>query len=118
MKTYKYNTLRGLLRATRGQMTIENLFTGRGYFSNGRGSARFVLSDSARLEAANIFATYLVHTVSRRAGVVSALVAGRGDLSLFQCFYIELSGDQIRCSNSLSGSAFNSCKREYLRRYC
>ena len=119
MKTYKYNTLRGFLRACSGQVTAEHVFSGRALLSNGRGWCNVVLSDRARLDAAEIFAAYCVSNKARRADMVQSLAAGRGDLSLFQCFYFTLYfGKMPHVSNSLSGSAFTSVIREYLRRWC
>lgn len=118
MRTYKFKTLRGLVRSASGQLTAENLFSGRVYLSNGRGWCNVVLSDRARLEAAEMFAAYCVASKSRRADMVEALAGGRGDFSLFQCFYLVDYGHGLQFTNSLSGSAFEWCKREYLRRYC
>lgn len=118
MGTYKFKTLRGLLRASSGQLTAEAVFNGRVYLSRGRGWSNVVLSDRARLEAAQLFAAYCVASKARRADMVEALAAGRGDLSLFQCFYFEDSRRGVQISNSLSGEAFNYCVRQYLRRYC
>lgn len=118
MKTYKFKTLRGLLRAASDQISAASVFSGRVYLSRGRGLCNVVLSDRARLEAAQLFAAYLVRTPARRADMVAALTAGRGDLSLFQCFYFVLTPSGVHVYNSLSGSAFEYCKRRYLRRYC
>lgn len=119
MKTYKFKTLCGFLRACSGQVTAEAVFSGRAYLSNNRGWCRVVLSDRARLDAAKLFAAYCVTNKARRADMVAALVAGRGDFSLFQCFYFDLYFNNMpKISNSLSGSAFEACKREYLRKYC
>lgn len=119
MKTYKFKTLRGLIRASSGQLTAENLFSGRVYLSRGRGWCKVVLSEAARLEAAQMFAAYCVASKARRADMAEALTAGRGDLSLFQCFYFDLYFNSMpQISNSLSGEAFNYCVRQYLRRYC
>ena len=118
MKTYKFNTLRGLMRASSGQLTAEAVFSGRTYLSRGRGWSNVVLSDRARLEAAQLFVSYCVTSKARRADMVEALAAGRGDFSLFQCFYFVDYGRGVQVSNSLSGSAFNYCVRQYLRRYC
>lgn len=118
MRTYKFKTLRGLYRAASGQLTAEALFRGRVYLSNGRGWCNVVLSDRARLEAAQLFAAYCVASKARRADMVEALAAGRGDFSLFQCFYFVDYGRGVQVSNSLSGSAFSAVIREYLRRWC
>lgn len=119
MKTYKFKTLRGLMRASSGQLTAEAVFSGRAYLSNGRGWCHVVLSDRARLDAAELFAAYCVRSKARRADMVEALANGRGDFSLFQCFYFDLYFNSMpKISNSLSGEAFNYCVRQYLRRYC
>lgn len=119
MKTYKFKTLRGFLRACDSQVTAETLFSGRAYLSRGRGWSYVQLSAVALSEAAQLFAAYCVSNKSRRLDMAAALSAGRGDFSLFQCFYfsVEKCG-KIRISNSLSGSSFEACKREYLRKYC
>lgn len=118
MRTYKFKTLRGLMRASSGQLTAEAVFNGRVYLSSGRGWCNVVLSDRARLEAAQLFAAYCVTSKARRADMAEALAAGRGDFSLFQCFYFVNYGRGVQVSNSLSGEAFNYCVRQYLRRYC
>ena len=112
MKSYK--TLRGILRQT-PQMTIEQLFGGKMYHKSQRWIT-FHLSDDAKRNAAELFAEYLLNTKGRRAELAEALVEGKGDLSLFQCFYIEYKPKYgIYCSNSLCGPAFNYCKRNYLK---
>lgn len=118
MKTYNFKTLRGLLRAASGQISAASVFSGCVYLSRGRGWSSVVLSDRARLDAAQLFAAYLVRTPARRADMVQALAAGRGDLSLFRYFYFDLTPSGVHVSNSLSGEAFEYCKRRYLRRYC
>lgn len=118
MKTYKFKSLRGLLRASSGQLTAEAVFRGRVYLSRGRGWCNVVFSDCARLEAAQLFAAYCVTSKARRADMVEALAAGRGDFSLFQYFYFVDYGRGVQISNSLSGSAFSAVVREYLRRWC
>lgn len=119
MRTYRFKTLRGLMRASSGQLTAEAVFSGRVYLSRGRGWCNVVLSDCARQEAAQLFAAYCVASKARRADMVEALAAGRGDFSLFQCFYFDLYFNSMpKISNSLSGEAFNYCVRQYLRRYC
>lgn len=116
-RIYKYKTLRGLLANCDGQMKICDLFgSGRGY-KRGRGFFSFELGESARIEAARKFAGYLYATKGeRRAEVAEGLARGWGDLTLFQCFYIDYKkGRGVYCSNSLSGEAFDYCRRKYLR---
>lgn len=118
MRTYKFNTLCGFLRACSGQVTAEHVFSGRAYLSNGRGWCNVVLSDRARLEAAEMLAAYCVTSKARRADMAQSLAAGYGDFSLFQCFYLVDYGTGLHFTNSLSGSAFTSVIRDYLRKYC
>lgn len=117
MKTLHYKTLKGLLKQTANtQITAEQLFNKRLYI---RGAWRNIeLSEEALTEASNLFANYCVKTKSRANAMAEALNARRGDLSLFQCFYISLHNGKIIISNSLSGEAFNYCVRTYLKRYC
>lgn len=115
-RVYKYKTLRGLLVHHNGHMTIENLFNKRRIYKSGRGWCNFELSEEATQEAAEMFANYLYSKGERRNEVADALARGRGDFSLFQCFFIEYSKRRgVCCSNSLSGNAFNYCRRKYLR---
>lgn len=96
-RLYKYKTLRGLLANHAGQMTIENMFNNRRIYKSGCGWCNFELSE-------------------RRNEVAEGLANGWGDMSLFQCFYISYSKKYgVHCSNSLSGEAFNYCRRKYLR---
>ena len=112
-----YKTLRGLLRQT-PQMTIEQLFSGKMYHKT-QGWITFHLSEDAKRDAAELFAEYLLSKKGRRTELAEALMDGRGDLSLFQCFYINYSPKYgVYCNNSLSGEAFDYCKRMYLKKYC
>lgn len=115
-RIYKYKTLCGLLTNHAGQMTIENLFSLRRVYKSGCGWHSFVLSEEATREAAELFANYLYSKGARRDEVAEGLAKGLGDMSLFQCFYISYSKKYgVHCSNSLSGEAFNYCRRKYLR---
>lgn len=117
MKTLHYKTLKGLLEQT-NQMRIENLFRGR-FCHKIHGFCNFTLSESEKRKAAEKFAEYILSTKKRRADLVEALMNGRGELDFFHCFYIDYSPKYgIYCSNSLSGEAFDHCKRMYLKKYC
>lgn len=117
MKTLHYKTLRGLLKQT-SQMSIYKFFSGRIYRS-GKGECNFTLAESEKRKTAEKFAEYLLSTKKRRADLVEALMNGRGELDYFQCFYINYSPKYgVYCDNSLSGEAFDYCKRMYLKKYC
>jgi hypothetical protein len=120
MKTYKYKTLKGFLSNCSpacGYVRASLLFGGGRVYVAGRGFISFELGAEARAEAADILAGYLYATKgARRAEVAEGLREGLGDLDLFQCFYFNYKkGRGVWCSNSLSGEAFDYCKRKYLR---
>lgn len=99
-------------------MNIERLFSGRFYHKT-KGWCNFTLAESEKRKAAEKFAEYLLSTKKRRADLVEALMNGRGELDYFQCFYINYSPKYgVYCNNSLSGEAFEHCKRMYLKKYC
>lgn len=117
MRTKNYKTLRGLLKQTQ-QLTIEQLFSGR-FCHNTKGWINFRLDEKAKREAADKFAKYLLSNKQRQNDLISALLDGSGELDYFQCFYIDYSKKYgVYCSNSLSGDAYNYCKRMYLKKYC
>lgn len=117
MKTLKYKTLQGLLKKT-PQITIMQLFSGR-FNHTTKGGCNFKLDEDEKRKAATLFARYIYKNEHRVKQIVEALMNGRGDLSLFQCFYIEYSPKHgVYCSNSLSGEAFEYCRRAYVRKYC
>ena len=99
-------------------MTVEQLFSGRFYHENA-GWSNFALDEKAKREAAEMFAKYLVSNKQRQNDLVAALMDGRGELDYFQCFYINYSPKYgLYFDNSLSGEAFDHCKRMYLKKYC
>lgn len=117
MKTKNYKTLRGLLKQAQ-VLRVEQLFSGR-FHHNTKGWINFRLDEKAKREAAEKFAKYLLSTKKRRADLVEALMDGRGELNYFHCFYINYSPKYgVYCDNSLSGEAFDYCKRMYLKKYC
>lgn len=114
MQTKNYKTLRGLLSQT-GQMNIQSFFSGIFYHKT-KGRCNFTLSDDEKRKAAVKFAEYILATKSRRKSLVEALINGRGNLNYFRCFYIDYSPKGcLYCSNSLSGEAFEYCKRMYIK---
>ena len=118
MKTIKYKTIKGLLKQC-GQMTVEDFFSGMMYHKSKNKYLCFDLDDTERLKAAEKFAEYLLSSKKRRADLVDALMEGRGDLRYFQCFYVNYDNKRgVYINNSLSGEAFDYCKRMYLKKYC
>lgn len=118
METIKYKTIKGILKQC-SQMTVENFFSGIMFHKSKHKCVRFVVDDAEKLKVARGFAEYLLSTKKRRDDLVEALMDSRGDLSYFQCFYVNYNKKYgVYINNSLSGEAFEHCKRMYLKRYC
>ena len=118
MKTIKYKTIKGLLKQC-GQMTVEDFFSGIMFHRGKHKCVRFVIDEAEKLRVAQGFAKYILSTKKRRADLVDALMEGRGDLSYFQCFYVEYNDKHgLFFCCSLCGESFEHCKRMYLKRYC
>ena len=118
MKAIKYKTIKGLLSQS-GQMTIEYFFRNMFYHMSRRKFCGFSIDDSQKRQVAEKFAEYLLSSKKRRADLVDALMNERGDLGYFQCFYVNYDNKHgVYINNSLSGEAFEHCKRMYLKRYC
>ena len=118
MKTIKYKTIRGLLSQSR-QMTIEYFFKNMFYHISKRKFYGFSIDDSQKRQVAEKFAEYLLSSKKRRSDLVDALMNERGDLGYFQCFYVNYDNKRgVYINNSLSGEAFDYCKRMYLKKYC
>lgn len=114
----KFKTLRGFLNSTyRKNIAVESLLNGRGFFyrKDDRYACceNFQLSNEALKEFADIFSKYLYSTKSKADEVRYGIINHLGDNSYLQAFYISLNGNNIRISNSLSGEAFNYCKRKF-----
>ena len=118
MKTIKYKTIRGLLSQSR-QMTIEYFFKNMFYHISKRKFCGFSIDDGQKRQVAEKFAEYLLSSKKRRSDLVDALINERGDLGYFQCFYVNYDNKRgVYINNSLSGEAFDYCKRMYLKKYC
>ena len=118
MKTIKYKTIRGLLSQS-GQMTIEYFFRNMFYHMSKRKFCGLSIDDSQKRQVAETFAEYLSSSKKRRADLVEALMNQRADLGYFQCFYVNYDNKRgVYINNSLSGEAFDYCKRMYLKKYC
>ena len=118
MKTIKYKTIRGLLSQSR-KMTIEYFFKNMFYHISKRKFCGFSIDDGQKRQVAERFAEYLLSSKKRRSDLVDALMNERGDLGYFQCFYVNYDNKRgVYINNSLSGEAFDYCKRMYLKKYC
>lgn len=112
-----FKTAKGFIKSSYLQVTIENIMSGRTTFChNGKYKhENFKLSSDVVREIAKEFSAYLYSTKERANEVFDAFMRHRGDYSFFQCFYVEWSGKSLRFSTSLSGEAFNYCRREFMK---
>lgn len=107
MKTIKYKTLNGLLNQTR-QMNMEQFLNGR-FHHNTKGWINFDLDGYIYDIVLELFSKYCFATKKAQKQMFHNLVNNCGDTSLLQCFYIDKKG----FSNSLSGEAFDYCRRRF-----
>lgn len=113
----KFKTLQGFCKSCYSQVTVEDVLSGRTVFKSG-GSYKFDtfrLSDEALREFAKIFSGWLYSTKERQQQVYEAIISKRGDASYFQCFYLSEYKGKFRIGNSLSGEAYNYCRREFIK---
>lgn len=112
-----FKTAKGFLKSSYSQVTIENIMSGRTTFCHNGvyKHENFKLSSDVICEIAEGFSKYLYSTKGRANEVFDAFMQQRGDYSFFQCFYVEWGGNSLRFSNSLSGEAFNYCRREFMK---
>lgn len=112
----KFKTLKGFLNSSYNKnIAVESLLDGRGcfYTKDGYVCENFKLSNEALKDFADMFSKYLYSTKAKADEVRYGIINHLGDNSYLQAFYISLNGSNIRISNSLSGEAFNYCKRKF-----
>lgn len=111
----RFKTLKGLMKSVgKSLVSVEKVLDQRIWFKNGHKTEAFVLEDSALKEVAEILADNWSKGYHKR--VVEKVMANEGDNSYLQCFYIESCNDgSFRVGNSLSGEAYNYCKRMWLK---
>ncbi len=115
MRTFK--TLQGFLKSCYSQVTVENILNNRTSFKSGSSYKydTFRLENEALSEFALLFSKYLYSTKERQQQVYEAIISKRGDYSFFQCFYLSEYKGKLRIGNSLSGEAYNYCRREFIK---
>lgn len=115
MRTFK--TLRGFYKSCYSQVTVENILSGHTAFKskNSYKYDTFRLSGEALKEFALLFSKYIYSTKERQQQVYEAIISQRGDYSFFQCFYLSEYKGKLRIGNSLSGEAYNYCRREFMK---
>lgn len=107
MKTIKYKTLNGLLSQTK-QMTVEQFIDSR-FHHKTKGWINFKLDEEEKKKVLESFSKYCFSTKKAQKQMFYNIVNNYGDTSLFQCFYIDKRG----FNNSLSGEAFDYCRRRF-----
>lgn len=108
----KYKTFEGFYRAYGSQLTVDFFFGYRTWYDKGK-LIKAELPQEEITRIAEKVAKYIYPSIWKERAW--ALAVGRGDLSYFHYFYIEIWKNEICISNSLSGDAFESCKRKYSR---
>lgn len=113
MKAFK--TVEELAKFGNGQIRLKELFT-VGVWENGR-FVKFELPESELLVLAKMVAEYLYSTKGRQNNIVKAILNNDGDYSYLECFYLEFSNTRNKAyiSNSLSGEAFDFCRRKFYK---
>ena len=111
MRTIKrtYKTLNGFLNAVgKNNVSVYLSMTGFPVMKDGK-RYKLYLEDSAKEELGE----YMAELWSKRYHnfVVDAFKKAEGDFSYFECFHIERYDGRIRIGNSLSGDAYDYCKK-------
>lgn len=111
----RFKTLKGLMKSVgKSLVSVEKVLDQRIWFKNGHKTETFVLEDSALKEVAEILADNWSKGYRKR--VVEKVMAKYGDNSYLHCFQIEsLKDGSFRVGNSLSGEAYDYCKRMWLK---
>lgn len=116
MKTRVYKTMRGYLKASRlDYIEADKFFGGKCLCSDGDKLWYAVPSDELRAEVAVAFEKH--HWSKSNAVRLDALKDGCGaDFSFLQCFYVTQKEKYNYCyGNSLSGDAYEYCKRMFTK---
>lgn len=111
----KFKTLKGLMKSVgKSNVSIESVLDQRLWFKSGRKNEDFALEDSARKEIAELLAENWSKGYRKR--VVEKVMANEGDNSYLHCFLIERQiNGSYRVGTSLSGNAYDYCKRMWLK---
>lgn len=111
----RFKTLKGFMKSTgKSIVEMDKVLDGRIWFKNGHKVEDFWLADSALKEVANLLADCWSKGYRKR--VVEKVMSKHGDNSYLQCFHLETSKDgTFRVGNSLSGDAYDYCKRKWLK---
>lgn len=114
MKNKKYKTLNGLTKAATYQIRVSDILNGK-MTVNGK-YCNVVLEGDALQQFATMLGNYL-YTTKERSDVVVNAVINRSycDASFLQCFYLCKGSKKFYINNSLSGEAFNYCRRNFMK---
>ena len=115
MRTIKkyYKTLNGFMNAV-GYNCVSVGRTMEGYYQMRNGKYYLLSLDlPAREKLGEYFAELWSKPYRKR--VVKAFKEQSGDYSYLLCFYIERYDGKTRIGNSLSGTAYDYCKRAWLK---
>ena len=115
MKTKRFKTLKGFYNFVGSQITIARLLNGEFYIYPNR--YKVTLEGKALEQIADIIAKYLYNDKEKQVRIRKAVMNHQTDRDEYlQCFYLSQSRDgEFFISNSLSGDAFNYCRRKFLQ---
>lgn len=114
-KTRVYKTMRGYLKAIgHNYESAEKFFSGRVVCRTAKHTFYAVPSDLLRADVAQSFERF--HWSRTNGARLNALMNGTcADFSFLQCFYVGMYGDREYFGNSLSGDAYDYCKRMFTK---
>lgn len=114
MVTKKYKTLSGLIKAATHQIRVYDILNGK-MTLNGK-YCNVVLEGDALTQLSELLGNYLYATKERANAVINAVInRSYCDASFLQCFYLCKGVNGFYISNSLSGEAFNYCRRGFMK---
>lgn len=116
-RTRTYKTLRGYLNAVGNNYeSADKFFGGRSLCRNANGTFYAIPSKELRAEVAKEFEAF--HWRKSNKARLEALMEGAyADFSFLQCFYVGKYGEDshLYFGNSLSGEAYDYCKRMFTK---
>lgn len=114
MKTMKYKTLSGLVKAAKYQIGVSDILNGKMTLNDKY--CNVILEGDALTQIATMLGNYLYATKERADVVVNAVInRSFCDASFLQCFYLCKGVNGFYLGNSLSGEAFNYCRRGFMK---
>lgn len=112
MKAKTYTTLQGLFKASNNtQLRCNDIINGRIYIGN---NTYISLTCKGYKQFVKLLSEYLYDSKSSQQYIYNELLEGSRDRNNYlQCFYLSKGAKGYYISNSLSGEAFEYCRRNF-----